>query len=41
MTGYNINEKWGQIHFWSFLIAINIVFKPMHFLGLNGKAHVV
>jgi cytochrome c oxidase subunit 1 len=36
MTGYNINEKWGQIHFWSFLIAINIVFKPMHFLGLNG-----
>jgi cytochrome c oxidase subunit 1 len=40
MTGYNINEKWGQIHFWSFLIAINIVFKPMHFLGLNGS-HVV
>jgi heme/copper-type cytochrome/quinol oxidase subunit 1 len=36
MTGYNINEKWGQIHFWAFLIAINIVFKPMHFLGLNG-----
>jgi cytochrome c oxidase subunit 1 len=36
ISGYNINEKWGQIHFWTFLIAINIVFFPMHFLGLNG-----
>jgi heme/copper-type cytochrome/quinol oxidase subunit 1 len=36
ITGYHYNEKWGLIHFWTFLIAINIVFLPMHFLGLNG-----
>lgn len=36
-SGYNYNEKWGLIHFWTFLIAINIVFKPKHFLGINGK----
>jgi cytochrome c oxidase subunit 1 len=37
ISGYNFNEKWALIHFWTFLIAINIVFLPMHFLGLNGK----
>jgi len=37
ITGYNYNEKWALIHYWTFLIAINIVFMPMHFLGLNGK----
>ena len=36
ISGYHYNEKWGLIHFWTFLIAINIVFMPMHFLGLNG-----
>ena len=36
ITGYHYNEKWALIHFWVFLIAINIVFMPMHFLGLNG-----
>lgn len=36
ITGYNYNEKWALIHFWVFLIAINIVFLPMHFQGLNG-----
>ena len=36
ITGYNLNEKWGHVHFWTFLIAINIVFMPMHFLGING-----
>lgn len=36
LTGYNYNEKWARIHFWVFLIAINIVFLPMHFLGLQG-----
>lgn len=36
MTGYNYNEKWALVHYWTFLIAINIVFKPKHFLGLNG-----
>ena len=34
--GYISNEKWAQIHFWLFTIAVNIVFLPMHFLGLAG-----
>jgi cytochrome c oxidase subunit 1 len=36
ITGYHYNEKWALIHYWTFLIAINIVFMPMHFLGLGG-----
>jgi cytochrome c oxidase subunit 1 len=31
ITGYNYTETWGQVHFWIFTIAINIVFFPMHF----------
>ena len=31
ISGYNYNEKWAFIHFWVFLIAINIVFLPKHF----------
>jgi heme/copper-type cytochrome/quinol oxidase subunit 1 len=31
LTGFNYNEKWALIHFWVFLIAINIVFLPKHF----------
>ncbi len=36
MTGYNYNEFLGRIHFWNFFIGVNLVFFPMHFLGLNG-----
>ncbi len=36
ITGYNYTEMWGQVHFWVFTIAINIVFFPMHFQGLSG-----
>jgi cytochrome c oxidase subunit 1 len=36
ITGYQYNEVWGQIHFWIFTIAINLVFFPMHFLGMAG-----
>lgn len=31
-----VSEKWGRIHFVIFTIAINIVFLPMHFQGLQG-----
>ena len=36
ITGYQYNEKWGLIHFVVFTVAINIVFQPMHFLGISG-----
>nr|YP_009659032.1 cytochrome c oxidase subunit 1 [Spizellomyces sp. 'palustris']QCQ69030.1 cytochrome c oxidase subunit 1 [Spizellomyces sp. 'palustris'] len=36
ITGFQYNEKWGLIHFVVFTIAINIVFFPMHFLGIAG-----
>jgi cytochrome c oxidase subunit 1 len=36
ITGYQYSELWGVIHFVIFTIAINIVFFPMHFLGLAG-----
>ena len=35
-SGLNYNEKWALIHFWIFTLAINIVFFPMHLLGLAG-----
>jgi cytochrome c oxidase subunit 1 len=36
ITGYQYNEKWGLIHFVVFTVAINIVFFPMHLLGISG-----
>ena len=36
ILGYQTNGKLAYVHFGIFLIAINLVFFPMHFLGLNG-----
>lgn len=36
ILGLVYNETIGHIHFWVFTIAINILFFPMHFLGLGG-----
>jgi cytochrome c oxidase subunit I len=36
ITGYHYQEKWGLIHFFTFTVAINIVFLPMHGLGMAG-----
>jgi cytochrome c oxidase subunit 1 len=36
ITGYQYNNILSLIHFWVFTIAINIVFFPMHALGLSG-----
>ena len=36
MTGYKYPEFWGQVHFWSTFIGVNLTFFPMHFLGLAG-----
>jgi cytochrome c oxidase subunit 1 len=36
MTGRQYNELLGQLHFWVFFVGVNILFFPMHFLGLDG-----
>ncbi|QLC25248.1 cytochrome c oxidase subunit I [Parasphingopyxis algicola] len=36
MFGKMYNEFLGQLHFWLFFIGVNILFFPMHFLGLDG-----
>ncbi len=36
MWGRNYNEVLGQLHFWVFFIGVNVMFFPMHFLGLDG-----
>jgi len=36
MSGRMYNEVLGQIHFWLFFIGVNILFFPMHFLGMEG-----
>lgn len=36
ISGYQYSEFFGHLHFWIFTLAINILFFPMHFLGLAG-----
>lgn len=36
MFGLNYNKVWAEIQFWLLFIAVNVIFLPMHFLGLNG-----
>ncbi len=36
MWGREYNEVLGQLHFWVFFIGVNILFFPMHFLGMQG-----
>ncbi|MCX6023697.1 MAG: cytochrome c oxidase subunit I [Chloroflexi bacterium] len=36
MSGRMLNEAIGQAHFWLFTIGFNMVFFPMHFMGLDG-----
>jgi cytochrome c oxidase subunit I len=36
MSGRMYSELLGQLHFWMFFIGVNILFFPMHFLGLQG-----
>ena len=35
-TGHMYNEFVGKLHFWSSTIFLNVLFFPMHFLGLAG-----
>jgi cytochrome c oxidase subunit 1 len=36
MWGKQYNEVMGQLHFWLFFIGVNVLFFPMHFLGMDG-----
>ena len=36
MSGRMYSELLGQLHFWVFFLGVNILFFPMHFLGLDG-----
>jgi cytochrome c oxidase subunit 1 len=36
MTGHRLGETLGKWHFWFFFIGMNLVFMPMHILGLEG-----
>jgi len=36
ITGYQYNEKLGQLHFWVTFIGVNLTFFPMHAMGLAG-----
>jgi cytochrome c oxidase subunit 1 len=36
MSGRMYSEVLGQLHFWVFFVGVNVLFFPMHFLGLDG-----
>jgi cytochrome c oxidase subunit 1 len=36
ITGYNYSEKLAHLHFWVTFVGVNMIFFPMHFLGLAG-----
>ena len=36
MSGRHLNEFLGHLHFWVFFLGVNLIFFPMHFLGLQG-----
>ncbi len=35
-TGHRYSEFWGKVHFWVSVISVNVLYFPMHFLGLAG-----
>jgi cytochrome c oxidase subunit 1 len=36
MWGRQYGERLGQLHFWLFFVGVNLLFFPMHFLGMDG-----
>ncbi len=36
MSGREMNEMLGKLHFWVTFVGVNIIFFPQHFLGLQG-----
>jgi len=37
MFGKVMNERWGKIHFWLTMVFYNLVFFPMHIIGMGGQ----
>ena len=37
MTGFQLNERLGKIHFWSMFIAFNSTFAPLFAVGFLGQ----
>ena len=36
ITGLDLREEYGRIHFWTTFIGVNLTFFPQHFLGIAG-----
>lgn len=36
MFGLKYNKVLAEVHYWLLFVSVNIIFLPMHFLGLNG-----
>ncbi|MBU3993875.1 MAG: cytochrome c oxidase subunit I [Alphaproteobacteria bacterium] len=36
MSGRMYSELLAQVHFWIFFVGVNLIFFPMHFLGMQG-----
>jgi cytochrome c oxidase subunit 1 len=36
MTGFQLNERWGKVHFWTMFISFNSTFGPLLVIGFLG-----
>ncbi len=37
MFGRLMSERWGKVHFWTTMVFYNLVFFPMHVIGMGGQ----